>query len=418
MKRKLLTTSFAQRTSLLVVSRHVLRRSHRPATLSSLSKFTASHTHHQSHYRLFSSSNELLHEAITPLSSSFREVTAHSTTLRCVDESPFRENISNTAAANPVEIATDKQQKRQQHRPYPERGPTKWISISSTPPFATLYDILLGVTQSMDYLRARKPEERPLRIPRYYSPEEQVNDNVNDSISSTQNSEEGSLVEQGQGETDTIPQQKQQQQPPERKRTPRNKSVDLNEYQQTRNLPPHMVIEARMILSLLKRPAGWYIRFPHALIAREFVRQSRNNDTPCRIGWKRVHPHLFYPNLNAATNRLWNEPVDTLMLDDTVVRVENVPWRCNDDTIRSFFRWYELADERGEGARPAVERVVEAKVQIGVNKPMLPKYHTYLVRFGDAAMARAAVRERHLVDLFGETLLLTQYPSQLLNTKK
>lgn len=243
-----------------------------------------------------------------------------------------------------------------------------WVSISSTPHFATLDDILLGISQSMENIIQSRGEEMPLY------------DN--------------------------------------------DKLFDMNEYRQERNLPCHMATEARMMLSRKKRPVGWFVKFPHALIAKELVRQSAH--IPCLIGWKRVFPSHFDPFLSANTMRQWREPVDVLKLDETAVRVENVPRNCSEDTIRSFFRWFELADDT-HGRPPAVARLIEAKTPDDENntdrkksdskKVWNPKFHTFLVRFSDVAMARAAVRERHLAELLGEKLYLNQYPRQLVKVQ-
>mmetsp|Transcript_28199 Transcript_28199/g.40389 ORF Transcript_28199/g.40389 Transcript_28199/m.40389 type:complete len:336 (+) Transcript_28199:145-1152(+) len=247
-----------------------------------------------------------------------------------------------------------------------------WVSISSTPHFATLDDILLGISQSMEYIiRSREEEKSQIFI-------RDDNDNL----------------------------------------------FDMNEYRQEKNLPCHMATEARMILSRKKRPVGWFVKFPHALIAKELVRQSAH--IPCRIGWKRVFPSHFDPSLSANTMRQWREPVDVLKLDETAVRVENVPRNCSEDTIRSFFRWFELADDT-HGRPPAVVRLIEARKHDDENntdrkksdskKPWNPKFHTFLVRFSDVAMARAAVRERHLAELLGEKLYLNHYPRQLVKVQ-
>lgn len=244
-----------------------------------------------------------------------------------------------------------------------------WVSISSTPHFATLDDVLLGISQSMEYIRSR--ENTPLLVP-------------------------ARKTESGTEEL-----------------------VNLSEYQLIKNLSCHMAIEARMMLSQKKRPTGWFIKFPHTSIADEFVRESIQ--TPCKIGWKRVFPSHFDPFLDENTLKLWREPVEILKLDHSSVRMENVPFRCTVDTVRSFFRRFEIADDCN-GKPPAVVKLIEAsrlpkksdsdhKTENG--KKWRPLSHTFLVRFSDASVARAAVRERHLWELMGQKIYLNQYPSQL-----
>jgi hypothetical protein len=248
-----------------------------------------------------------------------------------------------------------------------------WVSITSTPHFATLDDVLLGVSQSMECIRSR--EETPLLIP----------------------------VDKHEDGTEEL--------------------ISFSTYQEKNNLPCHMAIEARMILSRKKRPTGWFVRFPHVSIANEFVRQSES--IPCKIGWKRVFPSHFDPFLDKSTLWQWREPVDILKLDQSSVRVENVPWPCTEEALRSYFRWFEIADDSG-GKPPAVVRLIEASRpsrnaeradsvhKADDRKKWNPKFHTFLVRFSDASIARAAVRERHLGEMMGQKVYLNQYPRQLI----
>lgn len=250
-----------------------------------------------------------------------------------------------------------------------------WVSIASTPHFATLDDVLLGVSQSMEYIRSR--EDTPFLVP----------------------------ARKTESEAEEL--------------------VSLSEYQQIKNLSCHMAIEARLMLSQKKRPIGWFIRFPHSSIADEFVRESKSIKTPCKIGWKRVFPAHFEPFLDKKTLNLWREPVEILKLDNASVRMENVPFSCTEDVVRSYFRWFEIADDSG-GKPPAVVKLIEAirlpRYAEGTDsghkaeniKKWSPRSHTFLVRFSDASVARAAVRERHLGQIMGQKIYLNQYPGQLL----
>jgi len=248
-----------------------------------------------------------------------------------------------------------------------------WVSIASTPHFATLDDVLLGVSQSMEYIRSR--EDSPFLVP----------------------------ARKTESEAEEL--------------------VSLSEYQQIKNLSCHMAIEARMILSQKKRPTGWFIKFPHSSIADEFVRESIK--TPCKIGWKRVFPAHFEPFLDEKTLKLWREPVEILKLDNSSVRMENVPFSCTEDMVRTYFRWFEIADDSG-GKPPAIVKLIEAirppRYAKGTDsghkaentKKWNPRYNTFLVRFSDASVARGAVREKHLGQMMGHRIYLSQYPRQLL----
>jgi len=175
-------------------------------------------------------------------------------------------------------------------------------------------------------------------------------------------------------------------------------------------LPPHLVIEARMMISSSARIKGWYLRLPNRSCVYAFLQhlkeaqqfkldferivweEERRNLTmsqgdddepnpdhhddddeatpmpqfswdmtdtrPLTCAWKEVTVSSFDPNRKPYRNpnnnhyskpeKIWHQFYDGVKwgLGDNVVRVENCPARTSDDDLRYLFDSYGLLDCR------------------------------------------------------------------------
>ena len=214
-----------------------------------------------------------------------------------------------------------------------------------------------------------------------------------------------------------------------------------------------LVQEARLILSGLGRPCGWYLRMPNRSVVHAILRhhdEVRKERTlrPVAIGAKRIElaeyipPSLNYVGRNPRGLAVWNKfgyeapVVETsfdravrLRVDDSAVRVENCPSNCSADDIRFLFRRYELIDPRKladddflspvqlliKGRHPSSGKVAYCKDEPSFlygNKAS--RTSTFLVRMQSPADARAIMRDMQTVEFQGRQLRLAQFPKQIL----
>lgn len=241
---------------------------------------------------------------------------------------PFEPEAYNT---RPIKIPlplTVKKNKRGK-----ERATTEWVTITSTPMFALLDDVLRGIEQAFQQAFERQADNEV--------------------------------------------------------------SLDMCR-----------VVEARMILSRMKRPAGWFVRFEHPAVASCLV--NITSSQPLIVGWKPASVMFSYRP--QTSNPAFHE---AFQLDDSVLRVEGVHRGASEANLRTFFQNHRLADERF--GNPAIQKVIAATDGNHIfRKPNQPIYSTFWVRFEDASWARAAVRERQGVLIFGHRVSLIQYPRQLI----
>jgi hypothetical protein len=202
------------------------------------------------------------------------------------------------------------------------------------------------------------------------------------------------------------------------------------------------VQEARMLLSPYGRPLGWKLKFANRSIVYALL--ARAKGSPVKCGWKtlQVDPwttqvqqqlddhfppqeayvefafakptrpskdeengniiqpfgnnHLYYDNLDVQTLD-W--------LDDSVVRVENVDTKVDEQDMLHVFGSYELKT-------PSIVRWL-GKTNQGIKAPL-----TFFVRFADADWARAAIREKQRSAVGSKALLLVQFPKQRIPVKE
>jgi hypothetical protein len=239
------------------------------------------------------------------------------------------------------------------------------------------------------------------------------------------------------------------------------------------SLPPHLVMEARVMLSTLKRQQGWYLKFPnrsvvHALLshldqARQIearqtrgkwqaiqenkIRQkssiskdaadeesqqqdeklivegSENNlqIRPLMCAWQKVKVSPYYVGRSSGGN------IDSFFMEglkyklgDNVLRVENCARETTIDDVKYFFKRYTLYDERQNAVDKirSVELVVRGEETIpkGAKDTKTPSMtNSFLVRFASSADARAALTEKQNVALLGRKIRLARYSRQILD---
>ena len=213
--------------------------------------------------------------------------------------------------------------------------------------------------------------------------------------------------------------------------------------------------EARLVLSVLGRPCGWYLRMPDRSCVQAILSHADEDASrPGRrlavsIGGRCLAVGEFDP----AGGRVLSGPFNTdtalversfdravrLRLDDSVVRVENCPVRSTAEDMRYLFRRYDIIDTRrlrDDKGLDAAQLLVQGNYgRYNDGKPFYPNrnYHgensdeiqplrtdtpiatnTFIVRFETAADARAAIREMQMVEFEGRQLQLAQYPRQLI----
>jgi len=228
--------------------------------------------------------------------------------------------------------------------------------------------------------------------------------------------------------------------------------------------PPHLVVEARLSLSTLKRQAGWYLRFPnrsvvHAILSHieeankieteynqlHFAIRAKNskvlkqhkkdkmedepelmeipdfswNDVktkPLKCAWKRVTVTPF--DINIQKNKIESQDAVKYGISDNVIRAENCSRDSTPASVMHFFSRYDLSDERNDNLK-AVEQIVKGsdnRHHDTISRNVTPSTtNSFLVRFSSAADARAAVREKQNVEFMGRRMRLAQYSRQIIN---
>lgn len=243
------------------------------------------------------------------------------------------------------------------------------------------------------------------------------------------------------------------------------------------SLPPHLVTEARVMLSTLKRQQGWYLKFPnrsvvHALLSHldqakkiearktrgkwEAIQKNKSRkkssiskDTadeeaqqqdaklivegsenklqirPLMCAWQKVKVSPYYVGRSSDASSGGN--IDSSFMEglkyklgDNVLRVENCARETTVDDVKYFFKRYTLYDERQNTVDKirSVELVVRGEETIpkAAKDTKTPSMtHSFLVRFASSADARAALTEKQNVALLGRKIRLARYSRQILD---
>lgn len=309
---------------------------------------------------------------------------------------------------------------------------TEWVSITNIPPLSTLDDLLVDIERIVT-------TELSMGIVDLDATEKMMDDQSTSTSTDTSTSTN----------TDSTASASDEEEP------------QLPIWQPDVLLPAHLVVEARLILSTLKRPTGWFIRFPsrsvvHALLShieeankieREFnqlrVAINSENTNLAKLHKKEKMedtelmdvPEFSWKDIQArplvcAYKRAFVVPIDITQrrhriasnqalnygISDYVVRVENCSRDSTVDDVMYFFNRYDIADERTDDNLKSVELIVTGSDEVPRSKNTTPsKTNSFLVRFASAADARAAVREKQNVEFMGRRLRLAQYSRQIIS---
>jgi len=164
---------------------------------------------------------------------------------------------------------------------------------------------------------------------------------------------------------------------------------------------PFQVQAAHVILSPFGRPTGWKVKLYNASMVNALLTQCEPRGC-MRVGWKLVQVQEYDP-LEEVSHSDTME--NTLVVDDSMVRVENCPSTLNQENLRHMLSRYELA--------PRGDTIIKWKGKTNDGKVPQPMY---VVRFSSAAWARAAVRELQNTAVDEKSIKLIQYPRQLLES--
>lgn len=311
---------------------------------------------------------------------------------------------------------------------------TEWVSITNIPPLSTLDDLLVDIERIVT-------TELSMGIVDLDAAEKMMDDQSTSTSTDTSTSINTDSSASASASDEETPQ--------------------LPIWQPDVLLPAHLVVEARLILSTLKRPTGWFIRFPsrsvvHALLShikeankierefnqlrvainsentnlaklhkREKMEDTELMDVP-EFSWKDIQARP----LVCAYKRAFVVPIDITQrrhriasnqalnygISDYVVRVENCSRDSTVDDVMYFFNRYDIADERTDDNLKSVELIVTGSDEAPRSKSATPsKTNSFLVRFASAADARAAVREKQNVEFMGRRLRLAQYSRQIIS---
>mmetsp|Transcript_31685 Transcript_31685/g.38819 ORF Transcript_31685/g.38819 Transcript_31685/m.38819 type:complete len:260 (-) Transcript_31685:22-801(-) len=160
-------------------------------------------------------------------------------------------------------------------------------------------------------------------------------------------------------------------------------------------LPSPIILEARLKLSKLQQPCGWFIRLPTTSITRDILEHTKSHPPLC--AWSQLSVAPFYPERYPQEF----EMATKLGISETSVKIDNVEKSVTVEDLQFLFRRWEVRK---------VERLT------------MPDYFrdtkSFLVDFEDLEGAQAAVRDFQTRHLFGNKMKLYPYPNQLLQEDK
>jgi len=164
---------------------------------------------------------------------------------------------------------------------------------------------------------------------------------------------------------------------------------------------PKMIQAAHVVISPFGRPTGWRLKLANRSLVYTLL--ARGEQMSLRIGWKVVQMSEYHYTQKGEEKE---DPAFTfnhgLIVNDTMVRIENCPVGTEPFHIRAIVSRYQLASE-GNTILQWKGRTNDGKVS-----PLL-----YIVRFADPSWARAAIRELQGLEFRGNSIKLIQYPNQI-----
>ncbi|KAL3930447.1 MAG: hypothetical protein SGBAC_011763 [Bacillariaceae sp.] len=167
----------------------------------------------------------------------------------------------------------------------------------------------------------------------------------------------------------------------------------------TEDGPLRLVEAAHVVISPYGRPNGWYLKFPNRSLANALL--SRAQQEHFHMAWKVVQlsQHQYDPDREQEQDYAYQ---NGLVVDDSMVRVENCPPGMRDEDIQLRLSRFDLA--------PEGKTVIhwKGRTNDGKRAPLM-----FVVRFASAAWARAAIREMQGLRVNGKSIKMIQYPNQL-----
>ena len=162
-----------------------------------------------------------------------------------------------------------------------------------------------------------------------------------------------------------------------------------------------LIEAAHVILSPFGRPAGWRLKLANRSLVYAIL--ARGEQQALRVGWKVVTMEEYH---YSEQRERQEDPAFThnggLIVDDTMVRIENCPPDMDANYVRYMVSRYQLAHE-GNTVLEWRGTTNDGKVA-----PLM-----FIVRFASAAWARAAIRECQATVVNEKTIKLVQYPKQI-----
>jgi hypothetical protein len=162
-----------------------------------------------------------------------------------------------------------------------------------------------------------------------------------------------------------------------------------------------LIQAAHVILSPFGRPTGWRLKLANRSLVYAIL--ARGEQEQLRVGWKVVTMEEYQYSKEREQSE---DPAFThnegLIVDDTMVRIENCPFGMDANYVRYMMSRYELAHE-GNTILQWRGTTNDGKVA-----PLM-----FIVRFASASWARAAIRECQATQINGKTIKLVQYPKQI-----
>jgi len=165
--------------------------------------------------------------------------------------------------------------------------------------------------------------------------------------------------------------------------------------------PPRPLIEAaHVVISPFGRPNGWHVKLANRSLAYAIL--SRGQQQNIRIGWKlvQVSEYHYSKERQQKEDPAWAD--NGLIVDDSMVRIENCPPEMNFNYVRYLFSRFELAHEG------TTILTWKGKTDDGKVAPLM-----YIVRMESPSWARAAVRELQSTVVNRKIIKLVQFPQQI-----
>lgn len=158
---------------------------------------------------------------------------------------------------------------------------------------------------------------------------------------------------------------------------------------------------AHVRLSPFGRPTGWLLKLANRSLVYSIL--SRGEQDHLRVAWKvvRMEEYIYSREREEREDPAFTHN-DGLIVDDTMVRIENGPVGMDENYVRYILSRYDLAHEGNTVLR------WKGKTNDGKVAPLL-----FIVRFASASWARAAIRELQSTVVNGRPLRLVQYPNQI-----